>query len=70
MKRYCVKCLVGRIEYFDVISENNEGYEIRLTRLSDGNERIIYEFMSRHLFDICIRAGYIYQLENAVVSVA
>ena len=70
MKRYCVRCRTGRIEYFDILSENHEGYIIRLTRFSDGDERIVEEFMSRHLFDICMRAGYIYELENAAVSVA
>ena len=65
MKRYCVKCRAGRIEFFDILSEKDEGFIIRLCRLSDGNEKIVDEFMSRHLFDICLRAGYIYELENA-----
>ena len=70
MKRYCIKCRTGRIEYFDIISENDDGYMIRLTRLSDGNERIVEENMSRNLFDICVKTGYIFQLENTVASVA
>ena len=70
MKRYCVKCRAGRIEFFDILSESDEGYRIRITRLCDGNERIMDEFMSHHLFDMCVRAGYIYQLENAAVNVA
>ena len=70
MKRYCIKCRTGRIEFFDVISENDDGYRIRLTRLSDGNERIIEESMPRHLFNICIKTGYIYELENSASTVA
>ena len=70
MKRYCIKCRAGRIEFFDIISENDDGYRIRLTRLSDGNERIIEESMSRHLFNMCINTGYIYELESAAVTVA
>ena len=65
MKRYCIKCRAGRIEFFDIISENNDGYRIRLTRLSDGNERIVEESMPRHLFNICVKTGYIFELENA-----
>jgi hypothetical protein len=64
MKRYCVKCRAGRIEYFDVLAENNDGYRVRLTRISDGSEKIIEEFMSRHLFDICYKTGYIFEMEN------
>jgi len=70
MKRYCIKCRAGRIEFFDIISESDDGYRIRLTRVSDGNERIVEESMSRHLFNICIKTGYIFELENAALTVA
>jgi hypothetical protein len=70
MKRYCVKCRAGRIEYFDIISENEDGYHIRLTKLSDGSERIVEEVMSHGLFDMCLSTGYIFLLENETASVA
>jgi hypothetical protein len=70
MKRYCIKSRTGRIEYFDIISENDNEYRIRLTRLSDGNERVIEEAMSRHLFNICMKTGYIYELERVSAVVA
>ena len=70
MKRYCIKCRAGRLEFFDIISEDDSGYRIRLTRLSDGNERIVEESMSRHLFNICVKTGYIFELESAAASVA
>ena len=67
MKRYCIKCRAGRIEFFDIIAENDDGYRIRLTRLSDGNERTVEETMTRHLFNICVKTGYIYELENSLL---
>jgi hypothetical protein len=70
MKRYCIKCRAGKIEYFDIITENDEGFRIRLTRVSDGNEKISEESITRHLFNLCVRTGYIYELENAAVTVA
>ena len=70
MKRYCVKCRAGKIEFFDILSENDEGYNIRLTRLSDGNKRTIEEIMSKNLFNICVKSGYIFELENSTASVA
>ena len=70
MKRYCIKGRTGRIEFFDIISEDDKGFRIRLTRLSDGNERIMEESMSRNLFDICVKTGYIFQLETSVATVA
>ena len=70
MKRYCIKCRAGRIEFFDIISEDDSGYKIRLTRISDGSEKIFEESMSRHLFNVCIKTGYIFELENAAATVA
>lgn len=70
MKRYCIKSREGRLDYFDILAENEEGFRIRLTRLSDGNEKIIEEFMSRKLFNICVQTGYIFEVEEPSVSVA
>ena len=70
MKRYCIKCRAGKIEFFDIVSENDDGYQIRLTRVSDGSEKTFEESMSRHLFNICVKTGYIFELENAAATVA
>ena len=70
MKRYCIRCRTGRIEFFDIISEDDSGYRIRLTRVSDGSERIVEESMPRHLFNMCVKTGYIFEMEGAAVTVA
>ena len=70
MKRYCVKCRAGKIEFFDIISENDDGFMIRHTKVSDGDERTVEESMPRHLFNICVKTGYIYELESATATVA
>ena len=70
MKRYCIKSRTGKIEYFDIISENEYDYTIRIYRVSDGSEKIIEEPMSRHLFEMCMKTGYIYELENPDAVVA
>jgi len=70
MKRYCIKSRAGKIEFFDIKSENDEGYNIRLTRINDGDEKIIEEFMPRSLFDMCVQSGYIFQMEESDISVA
>ena len=70
MKRYCIKGRAGRIEFFDIIGENDDGYRIRLTRVSDGNKRIVEESMPRHLFNICVKTGYIYELDTTAATVA
>jgi hypothetical protein len=70
MKRYCIKSREGRIEYFDILAEIDGGYKVQLTKIFDGNEKISEEYMSRHLFDICFKTGYIYEIERAVATVA
>jgi hypothetical protein len=65
MKRYCIKSREGRIEYFDIIGEVENGYKVRLTKVYDGNEKISEEYMPCHLFDICFKTGYIYEMERA-----
>ncbi|MDR1929459.1 MAG: hypothetical protein LBQ44_02410 [Treponema sp.] len=62
MKRYCIKSRPDRSEYLDILSETDNGYKIRHTRLSDGDERISEEFIERHLFDICVKTGYLSEL--------
>ena len=62
MKRYCIKSRPGRSEYMDILSETDEGYSIRLTKICDGDERIREDFIDRHLFDICVKTGYLSEL--------
>ncbi|MCL2006470.1 MAG: hypothetical protein FWG77_00130 [Treponema sp.] len=70
MKRYCIKCRSGRIEYFDIIGDTDDEYTIRLTRVSDGSEKTMVESMSKSLFQMCLKTGYVFELEQAVATVA
>ena len=65
MKRYLIKGQSGKIEFFDIISEDDWGYNIRLTRIMDGNEKITETSMTRHLFNLCLKSGYIYEFGTA-----
>ena len=62
MKRYCIKSRPDKSEYLDILSETDEGYKIRLTKVSDGDEKIKEDFINRHLFDICVKTGYLAEL--------
>ncbi|MDR2480118.1 MAG: hypothetical protein LBD48_12505 [Treponema sp.] len=70
MKRYCVKCPADRIEYIEILTETDEGYFIRLTRQGGGSEKITEEHMPRHLFNLCLKTGYLYEQTAETVSVA
>jgi hypothetical protein len=70
VKRYCIKSRPNRTEYLDIINETAAGYKIRLTRLSDGDEKVREDFIDRHLFDICVKTGYLCELANAELTIA
>jgi hypothetical protein len=65
MKRYRVKSQPGREAYLDILHESDAGYRIRLTKRDGGGERVIEEYIDRHLFDICVKTGYVYDIVPA-----
>ena len=70
MKRYCIKCEPDRVEFLDVLRETEDGFLVRVVRVKDGYDKIIEEFMARHLFEMCLKTGYIYQSAESAFSVA
>jgi hypothetical protein len=70
MKRYYVKTSADRLEYFDVLEETEDGYRIRLTKIHEGDEKTLENTISRRLFDICLKTGYIYEMKNPNRSAA
>ena len=64
MKRYCIKNQTNRIEYIDIISKNDDGYKILITRICDGNEKTRETTITCHLFDLCVKTGYIFEYKK------
>jgi hypothetical protein len=64
MKRYCIKCQPGRVEFLDILREDEDGFMVRVTRIRNDYEKIIEEFLSRHLFNLCLKTGYIYTVQE------
>jgi hypothetical protein len=70
VKRYCIKSLPDKAEYLDILNEIDGGYKIRLTKLSDGDKKVREDFIDRHLFDICVKTGYLSELANTELATA
>jgi hypothetical protein len=70
VKRYRIKSEPDKIEYLDIINENSDGYIIRITRIKDGYERVIEALLSRRLFNICVRTGFIYKSKKTALPAA
>ena len=70
MKRYCIKCESGRVEFLDVLRETDDGFQVRVVRVKDGYDKVVEEFLDRHLFEICVKTGYIYETTEVAATVA
>ncbi len=65
MKNYYIRSNPGSGDYLSVINETEEGFMVRIYRDLDGYVKIIDEYMSRMLFESCLRTGYICEMEAA-----
>jgi len=59
-KQYRVKGIAGVETYLEVLREETEGYRILIRTYTDHDAvRESEEFISFHLFDACVRTGYL-----------
>ena len=56
-------------DYLTVEKELDDGFVIRIVRDKDGYEEIATDFISKVLFDSCIRTGYLTEIEIPQVAV-
>ncbi len=68
MKQFRVKGVSGVETYLRLIGENTEGYVILITSISETGVRETEETISRHLFDACIRTGYLSECPEPVAA--
>jgi hypothetical protein len=64
MKNYYIKSAPGSADYLSVLRETDEGFMVRIYRDLDGYEKIIDDFMTKALFESCLRTGYITEMEE------
>ena len=71
MKNYYIRSNPGSADYLSILGETDEGYMVRIYRDLDGYEKIIDEFMTKVLFESCIRTGYLVEMEeNRIAAIA
>lgn len=66
MKKYSLKSLGNNNDYMTILQEKEDGYIIRIVRDMDGYNDIKTDFLSKELFDSCIRTGYLTEIEETV----
>ncbi len=68
MAFYRLKSIGKTSDYMSVIKETKDGYVVRIVRDLDGYSDIKTDFLSRSLFDTCIRTGYLTKIEEPEVE--
>lgn len=59
MECFGLKSIGNSNDYMTIIREIDEGYIVQIVRDKDGYEDVSTDFMSKELFDSCIRTGYL-----------
>ncbi len=59
MDYYMLKTNNSTQDYVTIIQETEEGYMIRINRDLDGYEEVRNEYITKELFESCLRTGYL-----------
>ncbi|MEW5817328.1 MAG: hypothetical protein AB1798_18270 [Spirochaetota bacterium] len=62
MIQYKVKGNEGIDTYVEVVKENQDGYDVVITCVCEDYKKEIKEYISRQLFDTCLRTGYLREI--------
>lgn len=65
MAYYTLKTIGKASDYMTIIKETEDGFVVRIVRDRDGYDDITTDFISKSLFESCIRTGYLTKIETA-----
>jgi len=64
MGTYTLKSIGKSTDYMTIERELEDGYVVRIVRDRDGYDEVTTDFISKTLFDSCLRTGYITKIEQ------
>jgi len=67
MKSYTLKSIGKTSDYMTILREMEDGFVVKIVRDLDGYEDVKTDYISRELFDSCIRTGYLTEIKEKVV---
>ncbi|MFH2113191.1 MAG: hypothetical protein ABIJ86_01625 [Spirochaetota bacterium] len=62
MKTFVIKSTDLSPSILELVTEIENGYVVRIVRRREDWEDVSEEFMTRELFDTCVRTGYLAEL--------
>ena len=70
MKSYTLKSIGKNSDYMTIVREMEDGFVVKIFRDMDGYEDIKTDYISKELFDSCIRTGYLTEINPQDVEKA
>lgn len=59
MGTYILKSIGKSTDYMTIDREMDDGYVVRIVRDKDGYEDVTIDYITKTLFDSCVRTGYL-----------
>ena len=66
MKSYTLKSIGNASDYMTIVREMENGYVVRIVRDRDGYDEVKTDYISKELFESCIRTGYLTEIKEPV----
>ncbi len=66
MKTFTLKSIGKNTDYMTIIREMDDGFVVRIVRDLDGFEDVKTDYISKELFESCIRTGYLTEIKERI----
>lgn len=63
MGSYTLKSIGKSSDYMTILREVEDGYVVKIVRDRDGYNDVSTDYISKTLFDSCVRTGYLTRIE-------
>lgn len=70
MGSYTLKSIGKTTDYMTIVREMDDGYVVRIVRDKDGYNDVTTDYISKTLFDSCIRTGYLTKIDEPPAKLA
>ena len=65
MGTYTLKSIGLNTDYMTIVREMDDGYVVRIVRDKDGYSDVTTDYISKTLFESCVRTGYLSKVDTA-----
>ena len=70
MKNYSLKMLGNQNDFFTIISQNKDGYNIKISRNINEKKTETLDFISKEVFDFSLKTGYLTEVKKTETASA